>query len=129
MADNGRTVVVYRARVDPEGPTSLAAVEFEHVALMKFGYPNDEGIRSHSLFDLDGDLWPYAMYEVHESPWIDEFVKDLRVTFPPESDFSGIRHFIFVFHDDTLEVLCVGFKVLSEEETTKLNGLTSQWVR
>ena len=129
FAEDGRTAVVYWARTTPDAPLIKAAVEFEPVSLMKFGYPNDEGIRSHSLFDMDGDLWPYAMYEALDSPWIEEHIRNLRVTYSSDTDFSNIRHFIWIFHDSTLEILCRGFRVLSEEETANLDRLASQWVR
>lgn len=125
ITDGFRTAVVYRALTGHEWDKTVAAVEFKNVHLLKFGYPNDEGVVSHPLYDYD--LHVYRLYEVHDSPWIEDYVQTLHVTHSPETEFPGLRHFIWVFHEDTLELICKEFTILPQEEVLKLAALTSKW--
>lgn len=87
-ADAGRAVI----RV----PSCLA---------FKFGYPNDEARPGHPLYARG--FVGTAVYEVLESSWVAELARQNRVRFP-DSDVArqGVRHFLFAFHETTLEVLC-----------------------
>ena len=77
---------------------------------VRFGPPNDEAIHGHRLYHLG--LRPYSAFEVMNSSWIAEMEMANRVH--PYHDVGAYRtrrHFIFTFHDTTLEFVAHGFKV------------------
>ena len=100
-------------RPRPDGglrqPSGLAIVELIGCLITRFGHPNDEALPGHSLFHrgLEG----YGIYEVHNSMWCDEVVKINRVRFPATNRSYCGRHFMFTFHDDTLECLASDLKL------------------
>lgn len=70
----------------------------------KFGYPNDEALPGHPLYARGSH--GTAVYEVLGSSWLATLAEQNRVKFP-DWDLTelGVRHFLFSFHDTTLEVL------------------------
>lgn len=98
---NGTTVKVVNTQ--SEGEPSMI-VKFERVTAHYFGMPNDEAISGHSLYPLG--LEAYSYYEVMNSSWRDELEKMNRVhPYHKKAHYDDVRHFIFTFHDTTLEVL------------------------
>ncbi|MCM3869174.1 MAG: hypothetical protein ND895_00575 [Pyrinomonadaceae bacterium] len=91
-----------------------AVVKFEEVWQHTFGYPNDEALGGHPLYE--SGLHFYAFNEILESPYLAELGRRNAKRFPgTESDFSRLRHWLVAFHDETLEVIarsvkCVGRK-------------------
>jgi len=70
--------------------------------VLKFGYPNDEVLQGHRY--ADAGLEHYSAYEVLNSEWIQELMIANRVhSRHSNSHFDKERHFIFTFHDSTLE--------------------------
>ena len=86
-----------------------AIVELVGCSTTKFGYPNDEALSGHPLYAKG--LVSYRIYEVLNSSWIDEQAKQNRICFPDRTNMSWKRHFIFVFHDSTLECLTRDLKI------------------
>lgn len=125
VSDGASAAIVYRTPGRTMEEMVPAAVSFFGISHMTFGYPNDEGLVSHPLEKYG--LGYYDLQEVYESPSIEQFIEMLKVTYSPETDFSGLRHFIWVFHDETFETICSGFKVLSGDEAERLDSLTNQW--
>lgn len=105
-----------------------AVVQVAPCLAFKFGYPNDEARPGHPLYaqGFDGT----AVCEVLESSWITELAQQNRIKFP-NSDLSrwGVRHFVFAFHESTLEVLGRGLDVsLSGEPLADIVGHMQTWL-
>jgi hypothetical protein len=115
-----RTFLVFNAmRNMPDGRREDAGcgiIEFKHCSITKFGYPNDEALPGHPLYERG--LLPYAINEVIDSRWDREMTRQNRVAFPNTPD-STARHFIVTFHDSTFECVAGDFvATLSEEKWT-----------
>jgi len=83
-------------------------VEFKMVLAHYFGMPNDEALSGHPLYTLG--LKPYSYFEVLNSLWIDKHEKMNRVHPSHKKElYEDYRHFIFTFHDTTLEVIAEDF--------------------
>jgi hypothetical protein len=114
MAVDERLVFSFIAtRPTPDGrraDTGRAVVKVEPCLAFRFGYPNDEALPGHPLYDRGFE--GVAVYEVLQSSWVAELARQNRVRFP-DSDLTtwGARHFLFSFHDSTLEVLGGGLDV------------------
>lgn len=88
-------------------PVAFVKVEFTAI---RFGYPNDEGLIGHRLFEKG--LRAYGVWEVLNSDWPVELERANRKH--PEHFpglFDGLQHIVFTFQDSTLEVLSSGFEV------------------
>jgi hypothetical protein len=115
MADDERLVFSFNAtRIAADGyhreDAGRAVVQVPSCLAFKFGYPNDEALPGHQLY-VRGFVGT-AVYEVLGSSWAAELARQNRVKFPDFDLLSlGIRHFLFSFHDSTLEVLCRGLEV------------------
>jgi hypothetical protein len=82
-------------------------VEIVSYSLTKFGYPNDEALAGHPLYDRG--LRAYGVFEVHNSSWIKMKTQQNRVAFPNTPE-STQRHFVFAFHDNTFECIARGLR-------------------
>jgi len=82
----------------------ITAIKFTY-KIYKFGYPNDEVLSSHPMWAYG--LRSYGIYEVLNSPWIEEIKHSNRIH-PHHSDtlFENDRHFIISYKDHTLDVIC-----------------------
>jgi len=83
-------------------------VEITRCSVSKFGYPNDEALRGHPLYDRG--LRAYGIFEVKNSSWPMQLTQQNRVVFPKTPD-SKQRHFIVSFHDSTFE--CVATSLMA----------------
>jgi hypothetical protein len=119
MATDEQLVFSFNAmRPTPDGrrtDAGRAVVKVNPCLAFKFGYPNDEALGGHPL-NARG-FHGVAVYEVMESSWVAALAEQNRVKFP-DSDLSGwgVRHFLFSFHESTLEVLGQGLDVALTEE-------------
>jgi hypothetical protein len=92
--------------IDPtdEAPASLGVGEFMRCSAVKLGPPNDEVLRGHRLYGrgLDG----YGAYVVENSRWVAELmeVNSVHDQYRAEN-WADARHFLFVFHDETVEAV------------------------
>lgn len=85
-------------------------------SIFKFGAPNDEALSGHRYAQFG--LGYYSAYEVMNSEWIRELMVANRVhSQHDDSLFASCRHFIFTFHDTTLE-----FVTWQDFEVTKVVG-------
>ncbi len=83
-------------------------VKFDHAYAHFFGPPNDEALHGHPLYNAG--LEPYSYFEVLNSSWIDKHEKMNRVHHHHDKEsYKEYRHFIFTFHDSTLEVISEGY--------------------
>jgi hypothetical protein len=92
---------------NPRAPGShadhgIGIVEFKRVTSVKVGFPNDEVLRGHPLWGSGLEF--YSAHEVKNSPWITELMEVGRAHERfDESQWSGRRHFMLTFHDETLD--------------------------
>ncbi|MER9966893.1 hypothetical protein [Mesorhizobium sp. M0060] len=100
---------------------SVAILTAKPCLALQFGLPNDEALSGHRLYQLG--LQPYAAFEVLNSSWIGSLERANRVhsSHQPEL-FSGYRHFIFTFHDSTLEFVAESFS-MSRRDGSVLTSL------
>ena len=116
---NERALLVVYYLSSPAGDEpqedSSGVVVFERVNSFLFGGPGDEALQGHRLYKLG--LGFYSSYEVLNSAWIAELCARNRVH-PSHKDsmFTGLRHFVFTFHDSTLEVVARAYTASVEAE-------------
>jgi hypothetical protein len=105
-ANEHAIMVAYRLaqRVSGDAETeACGVVVFGSVDSHMFGGPNDEALHGHRLAKYG--LRPYSFWEVKHSTWITELCARNRVhPFHQDSRYADLRHFVFTFHDSTLEV-------------------------
>jgi hypothetical protein len=132
FAADERLVFTFNAtRREPGGlrvDVGRAIVKVESCFLFKFGYPNDEALPGHPLYrhGFEG----IAVYEVRQSSWIAEAARQNCIKFP-ESDPSRwrLRHFLFSFHESTLELLGSGMDVsISNEPLAEILHEMQDWL-
>ena len=96
--------------VHPGAPCAvpLGVVEFHHVHSVKLGGPNDEAIDGHPLSGKG--LRPYAAHQVINSVWI-AAQEQINSVHPNHRGgwHDRLNHYVFCFHDETLECLAEGF--------------------
>ena len=98
---NGTSVKVVGVNTQDE---SSIIVRFKHVLAHYFGMPNDEAITGHPLAEVG--LEPYSYYLVKNSSWLEKHEKMNQVhPYHKKEHYQDYKHFIFTFHDTTLEVI------------------------
>lgn len=109
--------------LEKNGPT-VEAIRFDF-AIVKYGHPNDEVRGGHPL--SKHGLGFYGLYEVTNSPWIDEIRISNRVH-PRHSDslFARDKHFVACFKDVTLEVICTEMEEVQLSEAEILAIITKE---
>ena len=106
-ADGSYATIRSRSPATDVEPVAFVKIEF---TVIRFGYPNDEALIGHRLFDKG--LRSYGVWEVLNSSWPGELERANRKHpqhFP--GFFDDLRHIIYTFHDSTLEVLSHRFEV------------------
>ncbi len=88
---------------------AVGFVKFSCFDTFKFGAPNDEAFHGHPLYKKG--LQPYGTFKVNQSTWLQELRKQNSVH-PYHSDeaFNKLTHFVWSFHDTTLEVIAQGYE-------------------
>ena len=87
---------------NPEEP--YAIVRFGGVLQHTFGYPNDEALGAHPLYDYG--LQYYSFNEILTSPYLKQLGARNNSVFPGSAGhFTSFRHWLVAFHDETLEVV------------------------
>lgn len=86
----------------------LAHITFDNLNVHKFGFPNDEVLAGHPLYQHG--LEPYGAFEVENSPWVQE-LEAIESTHPQYRPgfFSNCKHYVICFHDSTFECIAKGF--------------------
>lgn len=85
-----------------------ALVELVGCEATRFGYPNDEARIGHP--EYQGVL--YGVFEATQSSWLDEIRRINGHNFPTAVYGTGIKHFVFAFHDSTLECVARELRVI-----------------
>jgi hypothetical protein len=104
----GMTVLTFNAMQRTEKgvePAGTAIFRFQRCLATRFGYPNDEARDGIPRFRGTS----YGIYEVRNSSWIRETVRDNRYRFPNTRDDYVKKHLVFAFHDSTFECLTDDF--------------------
>jgi hypothetical protein len=107
VSSEDRTLVGFVAAEQVSGAAdreSVSVAELIMCTLFKFGFPNDEVLHGHPLFDAG--LGYYQFHEVENSSWLRELraieaVHDRAPVVPFEME----RHFVLTFQDSTLEAI------------------------
>ena len=112
-----RTILTFNAvRRMPDGlrhRIGHGIVEIESCSVTKFGYPNDEALPGHPLYSKG--LQAYGVYEVRNSLWIRQITEQNRIPFPETPD-STQKHFLFIFHDGSLECIASSLRAFVSTE-------------
>ena len=122
---------LYAAYIVSTGTASqyeeFAVVRFSHVLQHTFGYPNDEALGGHPLYDAG--LAFYAFNLVANSPLLTELGQRNSRVFPgTESMYSDFLHWIVTFHDETLEVIAKTAEVLGNVEARDAKSAISHFL-
>lgn len=99
--------------VDPGGSERIGVIEFVGCSGAVLGMLNDETIHGHRLWERGlREVGHYGAGQVIHSAWITEYDRGQRVH-PgyKASRLSGMKHYILMFHDSTLECLADDFAV------------------
>jgi hypothetical protein len=84
-------------------------LKFKSVLQFTFGYPNEEAIKGHRYYEFG--LLPFKFVEVQDSEIIKNIVKANRVHhYHKDELFKEWKHFVFPFHDTTLEVIAKSYE-------------------
>jgi hypothetical protein len=98
----GRDLRFAGASRDRPADRDIGIVEFKRMTSVKIGSPNDEVLRGHPLWG--GGLEFYSAHEVNNSAWITGLMEMDRVhEHFDEGQWTGRRHFMLTFHDETVE--------------------------
>jgi hypothetical protein len=94
---------------------SVAILKFEGVLQHRFGYPNDETLQGHPLHQFG--LEHYGFFTVENSPLIYEIEKQNECHSQHRPGiYTKFCHWIFTFHDETLEVIALRGNVSGQSE-------------
>ena len=102
LASEHDSVLLFRANA------GIAVVTIERCLLSKFGYPNDEALAGHPLYDHG--LGFGSVFEVSNSSWVRQMNEQNKVCFPDGTDWK-LRHWIFTFDDSTFECMAEALRV------------------
>ena len=94
-----------------KGREEFAIVNFVMPAAFMFGPPNDEAFKGHPL--AERGLKPYAAFEIENSSWLRslERMNSVHPCHDAARFMKGRKHFIFAFHDSTLECIAREYRV------------------
>lgn len=104
-------------------------IEFEAVGLLKFcdfntfkfGAPNSEVFHGHPLHSKG--LEAYGTFQINRSSWVQELrIQNSVHPFHSDDAFNNLKHFVWSFHDTTLEVVARTYE-FSLKEGTPSNAL------
>lgn len=117
FSDEHNLYMAYRLREQLTAPsTKTALVKFSGFNTYKFGAPNDETFKGHPLYD--NGLRPNGTYQVLNSSWMRELCVKCSAIHPHYCDlsFMNLNHYVWSFHDSTLEVIAKGFEFRQQED-------------
>lgn len=84
------------------GSIGRTLIVFEGCLIARFGYPNDEALAGHPLYQRG--LGHYSCYEILNSSWRNKLENQNKVVFPAGYPFEE-RHFVITFWDSMFECL------------------------
>jgi len=102
----------------------VGMLEFQDCVTTRFGYPNDEGLEEHPLYSKGLAETGYAVCEVVNSRWAQEWTLMTKATADRiwegragqrPSNGRTLRHFLASFHDSTFECVARDFSASVHE--------------
>lgn len=123
--------IVSKRTISNVSNEEFAVVAFHGVSQFTFGYPNDEALGAHPLYDHGISF--YAFNQLEDSPYLKELGRRNASVFPgSESFWTSKQHYIVSFHDETLEVVCSGVDFLgsvgADSASDAINKLEAEQV-
>jgi hypothetical protein len=104
---------------------SVAILKFEGVLQYRFGYPNDEALPGHPLYQFG--LGYYGFFTVENSPLISEIGKQNEFHRQHHPGiYKKFRHWVVTFHDETLEVIALRGNVSGRTELSPEKAVSLQ---
>jgi hypothetical protein len=105
-SDGSNLLCAYFIRPTAAPGGSVALLKFEGVLQHRFGYPNDEALQGHPLYQFG--LRHYGFFSVENSPLVEEIENQNRCHSRHRPGiYAEFRHWIVTFHDETLEVIAL----------------------
>lgn len=122
-------VAFYLQATHADSPELVGSAEFTRCLALKLGPPNDEVLAGHPLYErgLEG----YGAYVVENSRWLRGLVERQRHSSHAEFDprtWEPLRHYFFLFHDETVEAIAEGVEVETFPETTTMRAVLARTV-
>lgn len=111
LMDGAHLYVTYHMQEEPSDFEfeAIGLVRFSGVYLHKLGAPNEEAFHGHPLYK--NGLRPFGTFIVENSSWVKEYIKRNRVhPYHSDDDFKPFNHYIWSFHDETLEVIAKSYE-------------------
>jgi hypothetical protein len=118
MSDEHNLFVAYYLQDTPKDfeLEAIGLVRFELFHAYQFGPPNDEAFHGHPLYKKG--LKPYGTFKIEGSSWLKEFCSRNRVhPYHKDEQFNEYEHFIWSFHDTTLEVIAKNYSFSLKQGT------------
>ncbi|HEV3362660.1 MAG TPA: hypothetical protein VG795_00725 [Acidimicrobiia bacterium] len=117
LATEDRTLFAfYLAESEVIEGLGVQTAEFVGCSAVTFGFPNDEVLHGHRLWNRGLEF--YGLHIIEDSTWLDELRRIERVhDRAPPNPFADSKHFLLTFHDSTLEAIADGVVPLSRYET------------
>lgn len=101
LVTGARTFAAFYLEGEDDG---IGVVEFVSPLALKIGPPTDESLHGHPLSGYRLAL--YSAHRVHNSAWVRELIDMDRVHYAfREDDWPHRKHFLFTFHDETLDCI------------------------
>ena len=126
LSSERRTFVVFD-QDEGSTPLSVGAIEFAGCVALTSGFPNDEVLRGHRLWNRGLEF--YKVHEVIDSSWLAE-MQAIEHHHDQSADlpFKGVRHYVLTFHDSTIEALATALIVVGTypSSTDAVVDLTGQ---
>lgn len=124
LQDDQRAILIFTAITTGE-QTVTAIAEFTGCLATRFGYPGDEALPGHPLYNHD--LRYHDVMEVLHSSWMRQLEDQDAAAFPQPPDWEQ-RHFIITLHDSTFECLAdeLTIRTTDEPRATVLQQLVQQ---
>ena len=105
-----------------------AIVEIRGCLVTKYGYPGDADLDGHRL--RKKGLGRRGIFEVLHSNWIRQLSRQHKLTKSDRPGPENLRHFVFTFHDSTLECIAEDLIFMpSHERMGEILARLSQIIR
>jgi hypothetical protein len=102
--EHDAVLIFWGQRNEAPGTRERVAVTAWHCMIATFGYPNDEALPGHRLYE--SGLSYYGVFEVLEPSWRGRIIAQNQSVFPKTpAHYERLRHFIVTFQDSTFECL------------------------
>ena len=121
--------VSYIISTENEKNELYAIVKFSGVMQHTFGYPNDEALGAHPLYDSGLEFYSFNLVE--NSPYLKELDDRNSSIFPEGKGMycERFKHYIVTFHDETLEVIASSISYMTSESAENSHEAISKYLK